>query len=147
MPFEIPEEVSCFFNLQDSFFHTSSIKKKKGKKKRLGKPSDFSLCYKIVWQVGSITWGGLLLSKETQSSSGWELYECTAFPFDPSFILISSLPFTCLVSATLCQHQEELAGECPYPGCHGNCFGRSTPGMVRDLGKGSLGFSAPEFEL
>lgn len=28
----------------------------------------------------------------------------------------------------------------------GNHLGRNTPGMVRDLGKGSLEFSAPEVE-
>lgn len=29
----------------------------------------------------------------------------------------------------------------------GDCLGRDTPGMVRDLGKGSLEFSAPEVEF
>lgn len=34
--------------------------------KRSEKPSDFGLYYKIDWQVGSITWGGILLWEGTE---------------------------------------------------------------------------------
>lgn len=108
-------KVPSFFNMQGCLFHTSSTKRKK-KNEKIGKNRVILACIIRLIDKWEALPGVESCSKKRQSSSSWEFCGCAAFM--PSFILISSLPFTCMVSA----HSLPTpggAGWCQHPGSQG----------------------------